>query len=201
MRQSKSNTVVVLAFDPGIYHCGWSVSKVDRDTYHATVTSYGTIEAAAAAKKANKKDYQDYGNIISFFLLEQEVKELVETYHPDYVVSEGAFMARFVNAFVSLKLCINAIQRVLYSEFRMTLYQIAPKEAKKAVNIGTADKEAVQTSITKLPDLTIKETKQKPLIKMCEHEADSIAIGYAFVKNVLPGLLLVQNNDQILKNK
>lgn len=196
MRQSKSNTVVVLAFDPGIYHCGWSVSKVDRETRNATVTTYGTIEAAAAAKKANKKDYEDYGNIISFFLLEQEVKELVETYRPDFVVCEGAFMARFINAFVSLKLCINAIQRVLYSEFRKTLYLVSPKEAKKAVSIGTADKEAVQTAITKLPDLVIKETKLKPLIKMCEHEADSIAIGYAFVKHMLPGLLLTK--DQTL---
>lgn len=186
----RNNTITVLAFDPGVYHTGWSVLKYDQTSNTISVAEYGTIEANSLARKENKEDYKIYGNVISFFLLEREVTTLVNKYAPDYVACEGAFMARFPNAFVSLKLCINAIQRVLYTHFRKTLHLIAPKEAKKAIGNGTADKLAVQNSIQHLADLKVKDTKQKPIDKMVEHEADSIAIGYAFIKNVLPDLLL-----------
>ena len=182
-------TLTILAFDPGIHHTGWSITKLDRNTNQSVVTMYGTIEAVALAKKEDNANYKTYGNIIPLFRLELEVIKLMNTYQPDYVVCENAFMAKFHNAFVSLRLCINTIQRAAYG-FQKLLYLVAPKEAKKAVSTGSADKVAVQESIQKLPDLMIKETKQRPLAKMVEHEADSIAIGYAFTHLVLPDLLL-----------
>ena len=190
MARKKSDAIVVLAFDPGIYHTGWSISKYDRTAGNISVTAYGTIDANSIAKKEKREDYKVYGNLVSFFALEREVTNLVTQHEPDYVACEGAFAARFMNAFVSLKLCIHAIQRALYLNFGKTLYLIAPKEAKKAVGKGTADKGAVQNSIRHLDNLKIKDTKQQPIDRMVEHEADSIAIGYAFIRNVLPDLLL-----------
>ena len=196
MRNDKNNLVTVLAFDPGIHHTGWSVLKLDRTTNTIVVGVYGTIEAVGLAKKENKQDFKVYGNVISFFLLEREITNLMNTYKPDYVVCENAFMAKFPNAFVSLKLCINCIQRVLYG-FGKILHLVAPKEAKKAIGNGTADKEAVQNSIQHLEDLKIKETKQRPLGKMVEHEADSIAIGYSFIRHTLPDILLTQDQTKV----
>lgn len=191
--ERKSRYVTVFAIDPSQSHLGWSVHHYYPDTALDQVVTFGMVEATKLAKKENKDDFKVYSNIISLFLLEREMRTLFTTYKPDYVVSEGAFMARFPLAFVSLKLCINAIQRVLYTDFKMPLYQIAPKEAKAAVSTGTADKLAVQESIQHLQNLTIKDTRQHPLSSMTEHEADSIAIGYTFCKNYLPEILLQQS--------
>ena len=98
-------------------------------------------------------------------------------------------MAKFPNAFISLRLCINVIQRVLY-EHQKILHLVAPKEAKKAIGSGKADKVTVQNSIRNLSDLKLKDSKLRPLDKMVEHEADSIAIGYAFIKHILPDIYL-----------
>lgn len=193
MSQERKRFITVFAIDPSQSHLGWSVHHYYPDTGVDQVATFGQLEATRLAKKENSKDeFKVYSNVLSLFLLEREMKKLFDEYHPDYVVSEGAFMARFPTAFVSLKLCINAIQRVLYTEYHMPLYQVAPKEAKAAVAVGTADKLAVQESIQHIDKLKLKDTKQNPLAHMTEHEADSIAIGYTFCKNYLPDLLMQQ---------
>ena len=97
---------------------------------------------------------------------------------------------------MSLKLCIHTIQRLLYLR-GMRLYLIPPTVAKQAVwGKGTANKLAIQESIQELPDLTIRATKQHPIEEMQEHEADSIAIMYAFTKNILPDLLIQEEKHK-----
>lgn len=62
--------------------------------------------------------------------------------------------------------------------------------AKATVSTGVANKEVVQESIRKLPDLKIKDTKELPIENMSEHEADATAIGYTFIKAILPEIIL-----------
>lgn len=190
---SKDN-ITVLAIDPSINNCGWSVLKHNFKTGQTTVITHDVLQSNDVAKKTNRGDFKTYGNVYSLFIAEEEFKKLMEAYQPDYVACESCFFnPRMPGAFASLKLFINALQRVLYKYFQMTLYEVAPKEAKQCVSTGVANKVAVQEGIQQLEDLTIRSSKQKPADKMVEHEADSIAIGYTFIKTILPNLLLQES--------
>lgn len=181
--------LTILGIDPGINNTGICILRYYTKTKETSLVDRFVIKANEAAKKQNKDEFREYGNVFSLLVLENEILEVINKYEPDFVVCEDAFYSpRTPNAFISLKLCINAIQRVLYSNFKKQLFKIPPKLAKSAVSQGTASKEAVQVSIRNLPDLKLKDTKMKPLDLMVEHEADAIAIGYAFIKFILPDL-------------
>lgn len=185
--------ITILGIDPGIHNCGISFNKYDPKTGIMSVADYFTIHAASSAKKEDKRTSEEYGTVFSLICLEKIMREILDKYKPDYVASEDAFYSpRTPNAFVSLKLCINSIQRVLFEDYRKQLFKIPPKLAKAAVSQGTANKVAVQTSIRNLPDLKLKDTKSKPLDDMIEHEADAIAIAYAFRKLILPDILMTK---------
>lgn len=182
----------ILGIDPGLTNTGYSVLVYDTKKDATNVIAHGMITAISIAKREMRTDVKQYGNIISLMVYEKEIAALLETYKPDFIASEDAFYnPRTPQAYLSLKLCINAIQRVLYNQVKKNLYLIAPTVAKQTVwGRGTANKEAVQESILRLPDLHIKKSKPKAITNLTEHEADSIAIAYTFIKNTLPDLLM-----------
>ncbi len=185
-----NKTIRILGIDPGINNTGYSLGIFDIESDTITIKEYGVFCASAIAKKKQKEDYKVFGTVISYACYAQKMKSLIDTYKPDYVVSESAFYnPRMPNAYLSLSLCINTIRNVLY-EYRKVLYTIAPKEAKQTVATATSDKAAIQESIHNLDDLHIRHTDQKSVEKMVEHEADSIAILYTFCKKTLRTLLL-----------
>lgn len=189
-----NKSIIVLGIDPGINNTGYSIGVFDRNKDHLTIKEYGVFSASTLAKKEMKEDYKIYGTVIVHKIYDREMSKLIDTYHPDFVVSESAFFNPHTpNAFLSLSLCIHTIRNVLY-RYKQILYTVAPKEAKLTVCGGTATKTAIQDSIHKLKDLTIKHSKVRACDKMVEHEADSIAVQYTFVKNNLRNILLSTNN-------
>ena len=58
------------------------------------------------------------------------------------------------------------------------------------VGSGTANKAAVQAGIMNHEDIAFKEAKKKQIGKLIEHEADSIAVCYAFTQLFLPDILM-----------
>lgn len=197
----KQSDIRILGIDPGMHFTGYSFGSYDIETSIYTINDYGVFSADALTKKENKEELKVYGNIITFETYEREFNKLVDKYKPQFVVSESAFYnPRMPNAFLSLSLCINAMKRVLRKHC-MTLYTVAPREAKSTVSTGSADKLAVQEGIHKLKDLKIKHTKATPVEKMVEHEADSCAIAYTFVKNYLNDILLIDHNAKSGKKK
>lgn len=186
----KNQSYKILSIDPGQTTLGFAVSTFTPASGSFHVNHFNMIESIKLAKKEMKDDYKQFGNLISLSMLEREFRRLMDNYKPDFVCSEDAFYSpRTPNAFISLKLCIHTMGRVLYDTYKQHLYLIAPKLAKQTVSKGTADKLAVQNAILSIPSLTIKDTKLKPITCMTEHEADSIAIGYTFCKVILPDLL------------
>ena len=162
------NYITVLGVDPGIHNCGISFNKYDPKAEMLIVADYFVIHAAEQAKKENRQESKNFGNVVA---------------------CEDAFYSpRTPNAFVSLKLCIGSMQRVLYTEYHKEMYRIPPKLAKMVMSTATAGKVAIQQAIRDKPDIKIKDTKVRPLDEMVEHEADSIAIAYAFIKQIYPNL-------------
>lgn len=183
------NYVTVLGVDPGIHNCGISFNKYDPKAETLIVADYFVIHAAEQAKKENRQESKNFGNVFSLITLEREFSKIIADYKPDFVACEDAFYSpRTPNAFVSLKLCIGSMQRVLYTEYHKEMYRIPPKLAKMVMSTATAGKVAIQQAIRDKPDIKIKDTKVRPLDEMVEHEADSIAIAYAFIKQIYPNL-------------
>ena len=192
-----SKLISILGIDPGINNTGLSFNKYDPDTGILHVNNYTVLQANDLAKKENRADMKSFGSVFSLCLYERELRRIITDFQPDFVACEDAFYnPRTPNAFVSLKLCIGTIQRVLYTDFKQPLYRIAPKLAKAAIGNACAGKVAVQEAIQHLPDIQIKQTKSRPLENMVEHEADSIAIAYAFTKHFLPDILRSVNNKK-----
>ena len=186
-----SKMVTILGIDPGINNTGLCFCKYDPSTGILNVNNYTVLHANELAKKENKQDVKSFGNVFSLFLYEREMRKIIADFNPDYVACEDAFYnPRTPNAFISLKLCIGAIQRILYTDHKKPLFKVAPKLAKMYVGNACAGKVAVQQQVQSLSDIKIKEVKARPLEEMVEHEADSIAIAYAFTKHFLPDILM-----------
>lgn len=183
------NYITIIGVDPGIHNCGISFNKYDPKTGTMNVSDYFVFHAAETAKKENKEVAKRFGNVFSLHVLEREFSKIVSSYDPDFIACEDAFYSpRTPNAFISLKLCINAIQRVLYREYTKELFLIPPKLAKMTIDEAGANKVAIQEAVRSKADIKLKDTKIRPLDAMTEHEADSIAIAYTFVKQILPNL-------------
>ena len=189
--KTNNNIVKIMGIDPGLNSTGINISSYDISTGILTVNTFMLIQANNIAKKELKEDSKVYGNIVSLDVYEREIDAILSKYMPDYICCEDAFYnPKMPNAFLSLKLCITTIRRLLYHKYNKLLYTIAPKAAKQCVATGTANKLAVQDAIRNLPDLIIKSTKKHNVDNMSSHEADATAISYAFVKLYLPDLIL-----------
>lgn len=180
----------ILSLDPGLTTLGWANSVYDDKTNLFHTLKYGTYKATKCATK--DKSSEIYGQrIIALSLLETELIRLIDAFKPDYIASEDIFLhPRHINAYAALVLCLYTIKRAAYMREK-TVYTAAPRAIKKIVSdIGGADKLAVQKAILSNKNIIINENKQSPIEKMCEHEADCIAVGYAFATTTLPTLLI-----------
>ena len=153
--------IKILGIDPGINFTGWAFGLYDLNIQKVTVHQVGTIEASSIAKREHKQDFKVYSNIVSLAVYEESFKNLMIQFTPNYVVSEDAFYnPRMPNAFLSLKLCIHTIQRVLYSQYQQILYRIPPTVIKQTIwGNGSANKKAVQEGIQLQDDLLFKDQK------------------------------------------
>lgn len=186
----------ILSFDPGLSTLGWAFSIYDSQHNKFTVKKYGTYKASKTASK-QKDDIEVYGQrFIALNLLEQEIIKLIDFYKPDYVTSEDVFLhIKHVNAFIALTLCLHTIRRAAFSKNKL-LYTMAPCDIKKVTtDTGTANKEAIQKAVLTNKNIVLQESKPKLLIKMCEHEADAIAVGYSFAVSILPTIILENHEN------
>lgn len=183
--------ISIMAIDPGLNALGASLGYYYPKKEKLVIQDHTVIKSNTQAKKEKSSEVKAYGNLISLFTCEEAIEDLLLKWCPEFVVSEDAFYnPRMPNAFLSLKLCINAIQRVLYTHEKV-LYRIPPSNIKQAIfGHGLANKAAVQAGIVNHEDIAFKETKKKQINKLVEHEADSIAVCYAFVKLYLPDILM-----------
>jgi Holliday junction resolvasome RuvABC endonuclease subunit len=179
----------ILSFDPGLTCCGWSLAEYNLETGHIYIIKRGKIEGARGLIKFKEKQVIFPRQFIQLEHLELEVLELMR-YKPDYVVTEAAFyQPGRTAAYAALLLCIHTIEKVVAVTLHKPLFKIAPKAIKRLVTLqGDSDKLTVQEAILTNPYITLKETKQNPIEKMTEHEADAIGAAWAFVKNDLPSI-------------
>lgn len=182
----KKNAYKILSFDPGSIFMGWasSIYTLDNDKFHNK--RRGTIlgEKYKTALKDRTAIYPK--RQVKLEYIESEVRKLMKI-KPDFVAVEAAYMnPRCPNAYAPLILVTQVIWNVVKCELGKPIEMISATHAKNVVTShGGANKTTVQDAIIRHEDIILDETKQQPISKMSEHEADAIAIGYTFAKDIL----------------
>lgn len=186
---SITKPVHILAFDPGLTTAGWSYNDYDPTTGLFTINKHDTF-SAAKLNKDYKANIEKYGKrLISLTHLENITRDLITKINPDYIVTEDAFFNRLrPNAYGALLLWINTLERVLFNDFNKVLYKIPTRSAKLCITgTGGSGKTSVKDAIFTCNDIQFKPKRNGAIADhtcMSSHEADSIAVGYFFAKNI-----------------
>lgn len=167
---------------------GWCV--MDYDPAHQTyvVIKTGTLNGHKLIKF--EKDIKDHFSksfcILSAYL--KSCRDLITTYKPQYVVSEGAFHSKFPQTLIALTLIIHTIRTACRDVTGRDIFVVAPMETKKEVaNHHMADKELIKKSVLKFPSLRFSSELVPD--DMSEHEFDAVAHGICFIRRCLPNVL------------
>ena len=187
----------ILSFDPGLTTMGYAHSSYDTDTSILTVHRFGTFKSSKMAGKQKELSALFGTRIIAVDLLENEIRRLIDLFKPDYIASEDVFCHfKHITAFAALSICLHSMKHAAYTKNK-TIYTMAPCTIKKITSeMGKADKSAIQSAILNHPRIIVIDNKSWPIEKMCEHEADAIAVGYTFCNTILPNILIAKNlND------
>ena len=185
-----------LNIDPAMSICGWSIldfkiDKIKNNTFpKIAINRFGCIKSAAEANKVFYNDQVDIFSkqIITLSLLRDSIGLLIKEFNPDFIIIEDAFYnPKCPSAYGSLLQCICTIAMFCRDKYNKPVYRIPTRSAKQSLfGIGSANKKDIIGAVLACPNLMFKQKKSAEL--MGEHEADSIAIGYHFIMNVLPGL-------------
>ena len=175
--------ITILSFDPGLSFSGWTYSVLD-DSGTFTIREYGMLTPnKTVGHKEYREDVSVYGaRVITLTLLRGMIRMLMDRFRPDFIVSEDAFFDhRHPSAYEALIHWILTVTFLLRDEYHKPLFKIPPSVIKKAVSgIGKSGKLDVQAAVLTHPDIQFIE---KPVMgSLAEHEADSMAIGYTFIK-------------------
>ena len=185
------DTVRILSFDPGLSYSGWNFSSYKLKTGEMVIHRFGMFSPNERVGSADmRKDSTRYGQrIMTLASLRQQLRELMDTYKPDFVVSEAPFFnATRPTAYCALVQWITTVELVLFDEYKAPLFKLAPKFAKKVVSgFGGAEKLGVQYAIMHKAGIRFKHKIEES--DLTEHICDSIGIGYTFIQEILPSLI------------
>jgi Holliday junction resolvasome RuvABC endonuclease subunit len=190
MRKPK-NIIRVMGIDPGYTCLGWSIIDYNPDDNTKTVIKTGDIKSNYVAKKRKDEILKFNSKMVSSSVLKESINPVFETYKPDYIATEDAFFYRAAfSAYLSIALCINVIETILYEQYQKPLYKYKPKYIKLIfTGNGNASKTLMKETVLNNDSIIFK---QKSLVihdKLSEHIYDSIAVATVFLtQEIIPNL-------------
>ena len=114
-----NQTFRILSFDPGLSTAGWNLSEYNPDNNIMLVRKYGMLYPNKDVENAeHKNDSTKYGSrIMTLDALRTQLRELFNTFKPDFVVSEDAFFnpSRPI-AYCALVQWLTTLSLVLFDE-------------------------------------------------------------------------------------
>jgi len=185
------NTFKILSFDPGLTCTGWTLCEYTVATGNIKVLKMGSIYAVKLASVVAQRNLvNQYGKrLVTLQILKPQIHKLVKSCKPDFIVAEDAFChPKRITAYEALLQWHTVVGELMYTEFNMPVYRLAPRHIKRVLTgDGTSGKVNIQKAILTNPRIDFKSNLS--LSNINEHEADSVAIGYAFVRTILPGII------------
>jgi Holliday junction resolvasome RuvABC endonuclease subunit len=189
--------IKILSFDPGLSATGWAYLIYNTNDCSISIQKFGHIKPQKIAHKCrtdilNPEMLELYKNnesavvrATTLCIVEQEVMNLVETFKPDHIITEGPFYnPKRPAAYAALVMWITTIMCSLMKNYQKHLVSIAPMQIKQIVGgKGNAGKLDVAGGIFKFPNVRFKNRKIDNNTILVDHESDAIAVGITFIQN------------------
>jgi Holliday junction resolvasome RuvABC endonuclease subunit len=107
----KELSLRVVSIDPGFNNLGVSFSNLNYHSGLMVVNDVNTYQIQKLTSRVDGSIIQDATNgLINVETVKALIGRLLDTYKPDVVVCESSYMGKFPQAFVSLSLCLHAIE-------------------------------------------------------------------------------------------
>ncbi len=172
----------ILAFDPGSTMMGWCVIDYDNTLHRFNILHHETITGTQLLKQRKTMQAKFTKSFIVLDVYYDIFCQLITTYQPNYIVTEGAFYHRFVQAYASLTLVIHTLRRACWVLQCDNIHEVAPMETKKTITGNSmADKTLIKTCILAMPEID----NLTDVDDISEHEFDAIAHGITFIRKHL----------------
>lgn len=194
-----------LNIDPALSKLGWSITDLKKQPsgkkLQTNVVRFGNIAPSGiAGRVANKAFVEQFTKrMVSLKELRSAIRELINEFNPDYIVVEDTFFHEsFPTAYAALEQCITAIALLCMDEYKMPIYRVPTKSAKKSISqTGKAGKVDVLASIRVAEDIVFRQKKR--VDELDHHSADSIAVGYHFLHYMWPDIKKIEEQRRLLK--
>jgi len=171
-----------MAIDPSTSNLGYCIYEYDDTTDILHIIDYGIL-----TRKINKRHKHLkilFGDLFTFlFVLKEVLEEMITFFNVKEIVSESAFVHKFVDAYTALVLCIHSIREISHSVLNKDIAVIAPREAKLGISgTGDAKKLNVEEAVLKNPKIIFKLGPPNGDEKTKEHIFDAVAVAYTYIQ-------------------
>lgn len=181
---ANNQTYRILTLDPGLTHTGWALLQASLNNDTVVVLKIGEFHPGPTVEKKSYRDEVEKFDkrTISLAYLREQLTKLLLDLRPDEVCAEDIFInPHRPAAYGALAMHQCVTKMVCYDVVKKHLITIPTKIAKAALTkSGSSDKLTVQQCVASNTDIKFKN--EDDLNHMTEHEADSIAVGYALAK-------------------
>ena len=175
-----------MAIDPGT-NMGVSIISISVPDIKIIGISTSSIDLSIMTKPNELQD----NLLLRTQVIQKMMREIMFMYRPRVLAMEAAFVnSRFPKSVMYLSQYIGAISlTVTEMDPFIKIFNYPPKKVKATVSGGKANKDDMMAAVAKITEITdcIDPTK------LTEHEVDSLAIGYTYLKELRnnPVLLLM----------
>jgi Holliday junction resolvasome RuvABC endonuclease subunit len=174
----------VLSVDPGLNRTGVSVFDIDMSTRRIIgITSFTLINEHLNEEIEFEEDYHPE-RVFKLYRLKHAFLQVLLQHQPVAVASESPFYSSFrPSAYASLVEVISHLHDCVIQYNHNTLFRtVEPMVVKKAVGAAMSNnKGSVKDAV--LVNSMLMSVLRVDIHSLDEHAIDSIAVGYAFLKN------------------
>lgn len=172
----------VVSIDPGFTMLGVAVSTLDYNTHKQELLYCETFKVSSVTRQYEHHDIcSGTSRVINTFAICNLMRSILQEHQPDIIICEAAYLNRFPLAFVSLSLCLNAIESAAYGyDNDIGFYTFDPATIKNANGVkgNSGDKDAMTQSLLSNEHIQT----QIDLTELDEHSVDAVCIGFCYFK-------------------
>lgn len=177
---NKELTLRVLSIDPGFNNMGVSFNTLNYHTGLQVVNYCTTYKIPKLTQELEESNVNHCtSGMINITAVKSLISGILSEFKPDVVVCEAAYLSRFPQAFVSLSLCLHAIESATFEyDYDVGFMTIDPSSVKVANGVkgNSKDKEDMRRAIM----TNAYVVSAIDFNTLDEHAIDSICIGYCY---------------------
>ena len=173
----KNDYINIISIDPGT-NMGISIITLEIPSLRIVSVNTCSIDLSLLTKPNELEN----NLLLRTQAIMRIVTGIMEDYKPRVLAMEAAFVnTRFPKSVMYLSQYIASISlAVTTADPFIKIFNYPPKKVKATVSVGGANKDDMLTAVSKIDELN----KHIVIETLTEHEIDSLAIGYAYIKEL-----------------